>query len=103
MWSRFLWTLALPVLTLTVSAPAWAVGPLRVGLMHSVNSVQVASSTAADVLDARGRALMRIAAMESWIATTDGANIQLAGPNAQTAALAGSLTLRPVASSGTPL
>lgn len=103
MWSRWWLLAALPLLMLGLSAPAWALDAVRIGLMHSVSTVQVAASTPADVLDAHGRALMRINAMESWVVATDGANLQLTGPNAQTALLAGSLRLRPLGATAVPL
>jgi stage II sporulation protein D len=87
--------LALSLVAIAPAAPAWAAGTLRVGLMHSAPSVQVAASTAADLQDARGRTVLRIQPLESWVATTDGASIQLAGPNAQSVLLAGTVRLRP--------
>lgn len=96
-----LWALGL-VAVLGTAAPAWAAEPLRVGLMHSVATVQVASSTPAEIQDVRGRAIMKLEAMESWIAGTDGSQIMLTGPNAQTALLAGAIRIRPTGA-GTPL
>lgn len=84
------------------AAPAQAAEPLRVGLLDGVATVHVASSTPAEIVDLRGRSLMRLAAMESWIAGTDGAQIVLSGPNAQTALLAGAIRIRP-SGPGTPL
>lgn len=96
-----LWALSL-VAVLGAAAPAMAAEPLRVGLMHSVATVQVASSTPAEIQDVRGRTMMKLEAMESWIAGTDGSQIMLTGPNAQTALLAGAIRIRPLGA-GTPL
>jgi stage II sporulation protein D len=96
-----LWALSL-VAVLGAAAPAMAAEPLRVGLMHSVATVQVAASTPAEIQDVRGRTMMKLEAMESWIAGTDGSQIMLTGPNAQTALLAGAIRIRPTGA-GTPL
>jgi stage II sporulation protein D len=92
-------------LSIAAWAPPAAAAPaaVRIGLTHSAKSVQVASSTPAEIQDARGRTVLRINALESWIATTDGARMQLVGPNEQNVLLAGTVRLQPTGGAGTPL
>ena len=93
---------ALPLLTLAWAPTVWASEPLRVGLLQAT-SVQVAASTPATVLDARGATVLRLGALESWVAASDGQAIQLSGPNSQTALVAGSVRILPGAGGHVPL
>ncbi|MDB5097651.1 MAG: SpoIID/LytB domain protein [Cyanobacteria bacterium RYN_339] len=88
---------------LNAPAPAWAVTFVRVGVVEGGSNILISSSVAADLLDERGRAVMRIGPRESWTATGSGFGVQIQGPNGKQGLFSGSLWLSPVSGAGIPL
>lgn len=83
--------------------PAQAETLLRVGVVNRASSVVFSASTPAELLDGRGHTLLTIAALESWTARADGANVVATGPNGRMVTVAGELYVQPTAKSGIPL
>lgn len=89
---------------LLLATPATAAATtLRVGLVESAQQVLVASSVAAEVTDARGKAIARLPALEGYTASSVNGAVQLAGPNGTNYMLAGPIRIRPLSASGIPL
>jgi stage II sporulation protein D len=90
-------------LPLGAPLPALAASPaLRVGVLEGATSILVASSLPAALVDDRGTVVTRLAALEGWTATAEGARVTLRGPGGKAATIAGALRIQATAA-GVPL
>jgi stage II sporulation protein D len=95
---------AVTLATLTsLAAPALAITYLRVGIAENASNVLISASVPADLLDERGRAVMRVGPRESWVVSASSFGVQIQGPNGKSGLVAGPVYLYPVSNAGIPL
>lgn len=75
-------------------APAYASGPIRVGVLEAANSILISASVAVTAIDDRGQGVVKLNPVEGWSATADGGRLTLRGPDNKTATVAGSLRIQ---------
>ncbi len=75
---------------------------VRIGIADGVESVRFAASTPARILDAQGRHVASMTAMEAWSATASG-HLQLIGPTGKALALPSPCRIVPADATGIPL
>lgn len=92
------------VALLAPAQPAPAATPyLRVGLASGASEVLFASSVPAELVDDRGRKLMKLNPLDSWVARAEGGRLQATGPNSQSVVVAGGMRLVASGGAGIPL
>jgi len=79
-------------------APAFASGPIRVGVIEGAHSILVSASVPMVAFDDRGQSVVKLNAVEGWSASAEGGRITLTGPDNKVATVAGTLRLQGQAS-----